>query len=86
MLARGRKGCGFAVGREPLASFFAACGTVILATDLPIQLDTTNTLSACDWATTGQHSELLECLHHPVLIDIAESTADNGSNLSICVI
>jgi SAM-dependent methyltransferase len=45
-LVGGRTGCGFAVGREPLPSLFAARGTAILASDLPIEGDS--------WAQTGQ--------------------------------
>lgn len=34
MLRPGRAGLGFAVGREPLTSYFASCGVRVLATDL----------------------------------------------------
>jgi hypothetical protein len=34
MLAPGKRGIGFAVGREPLTAYFAKCGAEILATDL----------------------------------------------------
>jgi hypothetical protein len=68
MLAPGRKGCGFAVGREPLVSLFAAYGAEVLATDLPAEADAANTLSASAWASSGQHSDSLESLHHLNLI------------------
>ena len=69
MLAPGRKGLGFAVGREPLVSLFAASGVEILATDLPTEVKAANTLPASAWAATGQHSASLEALHHADLID-----------------
>ena len=63
MLAPGRRGLGFAVGRESLPSLFAAEGATILATDL----------HATDgrgraWQATRQHSQSAEMLHYPHLI------------------
>lgn len=75
MLAPGRKGLGFAVGREPLVSLFAARGVEILATDLPTEVKTANTLRASAWAATGQHSASLESLHQPDLIDLEAFSA-----------
>jgi SAM-dependent methyltransferase len=72
MLAPGQKGCGFAVGREPLTSLFASRGAEILATDLPVEAETTSTLSASAWSSTGQHSTSLESLHEPSLISLAD--------------
>lgn len=54
LLQSGKKGIGFAVGREPLASLFAARGASILATDL--DADVTNP----EWTSTGQHAAALE--------------------------
>ena len=51
MLADGRKGLGFAVGEEPLPSYFAAKGVSVLATDLSIESET-----AALWAQTGQNA------------------------------
>lgn len=72
MLVAGRKGCGFAVGREPLVSLFASRGAEILATDLPAEADPANALPASAWASTGQHSAAVESLHYANLIDIAD--------------
>jgi len=51
LLEKGRSGIGFAVGLEPLPSFFAGRGVDILATDLPITAD-----GAGEWAATGQNA------------------------------
>ena len=58
MLQPGRRGLGFAVGREPLAALFASYGCEIVATDL-------DELSAgqAGWVTTGQHAAGLEALN-----------------------
>jgi|APCry1669189034_1035192.scaffolds.fasta_scaffold53699_2 hypothetical protein len=48
-LARNRRGLGFAVGSEPLASFFASRGCSITATDLPA-----DDVRIADWAPTSQ--------------------------------
>jgi len=53
-LQTGSRGLGFAVGREPLVSFFAARGANILATDLDPGL-----AAAGNWVQTGQHSKSL---------------------------
>lgn len=52
VLGVGKKGLGFAVGTEPLVSYFASFGSDILATDL-------DGSEAADkgWVETGQHSE-----------------------------
>lgn len=52
LLKEGRRGIGFAVGREPLPSFFASRHMKILATDLD-----PNDERAANWMATGQHSE-----------------------------
>ncbi len=63
MLRAGRRGCGFAVGREPLASQFAAIGADILATDLG------DDAASRSWGATGQHAASLDALFWPSLID-----------------
>ena len=69
MLQPGRKGCGFAVGAEPLPSAFAARGVAILATDQPA------TAEAGIWSETGQHAASLDVLHRPELIGRREFDA-----------
>jgi hypothetical protein len=58
MLRGGRAGCGFAVGKEPLASLFASSGVKITATDAPSSLG-----GADGWAATGQHASSLDDLY-----------------------
>src|ERR1700761_5424073 len=63
MLGRGRRGLGFAVGREPLTSVMASLGTQILATDAPDAA----TIDA--WHETGQHAASADALFHPHAIE-----------------
>ncbi len=56
MLAPGRKGLGFAVGREPLSAMFASLGCEILATDLVND-------GIGQWTSTGQHADSLADLN-----------------------
>jgi hypothetical protein len=63
MLAPGRRGCGFAVGREPLACLFARHGADILVTDLAAADD-----NAGSWSATGQHAASLDALYWPDLV------------------
>ncbi|MDE2007259.1 MAG: class I SAM-dependent methyltransferase, partial [Rhodospirillales bacterium] len=70
MLERGRRGCGFAVGMEPLASLFAASGAEVLATDLGAADE-----AAKAWTTTGQHAATLEALYWPGFVSRAEFDA-----------
>lgn len=51
LLREGKTGIGFAVGEEPLPSYFASKGVAVLATDLGIEEDT-----AKIWAETGQNA------------------------------
>jgi SAM-dependent methyltransferase len=62
MLMDGRVGCGFAVGKEPLASLFASLDTKITATDAPP--------SEVDggWVATDQHASSLEDLYRPNIV------------------
>ncbi len=54
MLTEGRRGLGFAVGKEPLTSLFASLGCEILATDLG-----TEKARQSSWVNTGQHAASL---------------------------
>ena len=69
MLAPGKKGLGCAVGLEPLPSLFASMGAEILATDLPVEVTTPDTMDAATWAQTGQHATSLDALLVSSLID-----------------
>lgn len=51
MLGEGKKGIGFAVGKEPLPSYFAKNHTDVLASDLGAYEE-----NAKDWVNTNQHS------------------------------
>lgn len=61
-LRSGKRGLGFAVGTEPLASFFAGKGCKILATDLHAEK------SADGWINMNQHAASLEATYYPQLI------------------
>jgi|WetSurMetagenome_2_1015567.scaffolds.fasta_scaffold22720_2 hypothetical protein len=58
MLAPGRRGLGFAVGREPLPALFASLGCEIVATDLA-----TEEAQAGGWVERGMHADSLEALN-----------------------
>lgn len=58
MLRPGRRGIGFAVGRERLPALFAAHGVAVLATDQPAASATT------DWGKLGEHAANREALFH----------------------
>ena len=64
MLMPGKRGLGFAVGREPLASCFAGQGCEIVATDL----DEAQAQES-GWLNTMQHARQLMHLHKPDLCD-----------------
>ncbi len=64
MLRPGRTGLGFAVGREPLASYFASCGVSVLATDL------VNARSA-RWVESNEHATARDVIHYPDIVDKA---------------
>lgn len=59
MLAPGKKGLAFAVGREALPALFAKYGCEILATDLD-----ESDAEAKGWVHTGQHSNQVEHLFY----------------------
>jgi SAM-dependent methyltransferase len=58
MLAAGRRGLGFAVGREPLVAQFAACGASIVATDLDV-----DHAAEGGWVGSGEHAASLSVLN-----------------------
>ena len=63
MLQAGRRGLGFACGREPIASYLAGKGVSVLATDLlPDQRKRTR------WEESGQHAGGIEQIRHPHLV------------------
>lgn len=64
MLAPGRRGLGFAVGREPLPSVMVARGAEVLATDLDAA-----DARAESWTTTNQNAARVEDLFRPRLVD-----------------
>lgn len=64
MMEPGRRGCGFAVGREPLACLFAKHGVDVMATDLGAGEGTSGR-----WSESGQHAASLDALYWPHLID-----------------
>ena len=65
LLSPGRRGVGFAVGREPLASAFAARGVEVVATDLGVGA------SDPGWGATGQHAASVEAIFKPDIVDRA---------------
>lgn len=58
MLQPGKRGLGFAVGREPLAAVFAGRGCSILATDLSPDAEAAET-----WKNTAQHATTIHALN-----------------------
>ncbi len=58
MLQPGRRGLGFAVGREPLTALFASLGCEILATDLDH-----NSAASNGWVDSNQHADSLDALN-----------------------
>jgi hypothetical protein len=62
MLVMGRKGIGFAVGQEPLASLFATRGVELVASDYYEETPHS------DWATTGQLGDSLAKINWPGII------------------
>ncbi len=60
-----KRGNGFAVGTEPLASLFAARGADILASDY------NEGANAAGWAQTGQLADSLEKIHWPGFLSLS---------------
>lgn len=69
MLAPNRKGIGFAVGREPLASLFAARGADLVASDFHGEA------ADASWAKTGQLGDSLANIHWPGSLPFDEFSA-----------
>jgi 2-polyprenyl-3-methyl-5-hydroxy-6-metoxy-1,4-benzoquinol methylase len=57
LLTEGKRGLGFACGKEPLVSLFAEKGCKIVATDCPADVESANS-----WKNTNQHSDDLDDL------------------------
>ena len=66
MLAPGRRGLGFGVGKEPLAALFASRGCAIVATDLD-----EGQAQETGWLDSGQHAANLAALNEAGLCDEA---------------
>lgn len=64
LLAEGKRGLGFGVGREPLAALFAAAGCEVMATDLGQEEAT-----AKGWTTFNEHSAKKDELKWPHICD-----------------
>ena len=64
MLAPGRRGLGFGVGREPLVALFARYGCEVVATDLDAQR-----ASEQGWVESGEHASDLEALNQKRICD-----------------
>jgi hypothetical protein len=64
MLAPGRRGLGFGVGRDPLVSAFAARGVEVLGTDLAA-----DSQQALGWAHSDQHAAGVESMLRPEVCD-----------------
>lgn len=58
MLRPGRRGLGFAVGREPLVAQFAAAGASIVASDLAL-----DRAADAGWVASGEHAASLAALN-----------------------
>jgi hypothetical protein len=63
MLRTGVRGLGFAVGQEPLTSYFAGRGCQILATDLDASP------ASAEWIKSSQHAASKENLFQPLLVN-----------------
>lgn len=64
MLAPGKRGLGFGVGREPLAAYFASRGCEVVATDLEAERAVEG-----GWVETNQHASGLAHLNERGLCD-----------------
>jgi len=65
MLAQGRRGCGFAVGKEPLVSLFASLGADVTATDRAHEH------SEARWIETDNHARSAADLYQQEFLDEA---------------
>jgi len=64
MLAPGRRGLGFGVGKEPLAALFASYGCEVVATDQAAER-----AHQAGWVETNQHAANLEALNERRICD-----------------
>ena len=64
MLREGKRGLGFGVGKEPLASHFAREGCAVVATDAPLEQDK-------GWSQGNQHAAGLAALNERGICDEA---------------
>ncbi len=64
MLAVGRRGVGFGVGREPLVAALAGAGCEVVATDLPGRDGRSRS-----WSATEQHASSVASLQRPEVCD-----------------
>ena len=64
MLAPGRRGLGFGVGREPLAAAFASRGAEVLGTDLAAEAR-----EVLGWDRSAQHASNVESMQRPDTCD-----------------
>jgi hypothetical protein len=64
MLANGKRGLGFGVGKEPLPALFANSGCDVMATDLD-----PNAQASADWIGTNQHAAQLSDLNERGICD-----------------
>lgn len=62
-LSPGRRGIGFAVGKEPMSSIFAKYGVEILASDLA------KGEASLGWSNTNQHADNLDALYFPDIVE-----------------
>lgn len=63
LLQKGRKGIGFAVGKEPLASIYASRGCQVVASDY------TETSASQSWSESSQLAQSLRDIHWPGFLD-----------------
>jgi SAM-dependent methyltransferase len=74
MLMEGKRGLGFAVGKEPLPALFASMGATVVATDIDISTDT-----AKGWFSGGMNTgNDVSALHYPGICD-AQTFGENVS-------
>ncbi len=74
MIRQDRRGIGFGCGADPIASYLAARGTSLLATDI-----TPEDRAAQGWVKSGQHASTLDTMFHAHLV--ARSVFEERVNL-----
>ncbi len=72
MIAEGKRGLGFAVGTEPLSSYFASKGCEVVGTDMDIEA-----AAAAGWTDSPQHASGLAQMHRADIcpLDVFEKRA-----------